>query len=181
MKILGISGSIRVGSYNISMLETAKGLLSGDHTMTIYKLDRLPLYNDELAAAKPPQTVIDFRKHIENADGLLIASPEYNYSITGVLKNALDWAATDTLGNLLKNKTIAILGASRTIFGTVRAQLHLRQILLAASANVIQKPEVYIRRVQDLQIENGVVQDERTRTKISALLSALLMEIGENK
>jgi len=139
----------------------------------------LPLYDDDLAAAGPPLPVLEFRKQIEKSDGLLIASPEYNYSITGVLKNALDWAATNTLSNLLTNKVIAIMGASRTVFGTVRAQLHLRQILLAASAIVIQKPEVYIRRVQDLSFENGILKDERTLKKIQALLDAFLLRIDE--
>jgi len=179
MIILGVSGSIRENSYNSAILRTAKNLLPEEYAMTIYKLDELPLYNDDLAASGPPLPVIEFRKHIANSDGLLIASPEYNYSITGVLKNALDWAATNTLSNLLTNKVIAIMGASRTVFGTVRAQLHLRQILLAASAIVIQKPEVYIRRVQDLSFENGILKDERTLKIIQAVLDAFLLRIDE--
>ena len=98
-----------------------------------------------------------------------------------MLKNALDWAATNTIGNLLTNKVIAIIGASRTVFGTVRAQLHLRQVLLAASAIVIQKPEVYIRRVQDLSLENGILKDERTLKKIQALMDTFLSRIGEKQ
>lgn len=178
MQILGISGSIRSGSYNRALLSAAAGLMPDGHHLVIDRLHQIPLYDDDLAKEGPPQAVIAFREHIAQSDGLLIASPEYNYSISGVLKNALDWAGTHTLGNLLADKTIAIMGASRTIFGTVRAQLHLRQVLQATSAIVVRKPEVYIPKVQDLVTEDGTIHDERTLEKIRALLEALIAELS---
>jgi chromate reductase len=178
MQILGISGSIRSGSYNRALLVAAAGLMpDGDH-LVIEGLQKIPLYDDELAKEGPPGAVIAFREHIAQSDGLLIASPEYNYSISGVLKNALDWAGTDTLGNLLAEKITAIMGASRSIFGTVRAQLHLRQVLQAANANVIRKPEVYIPKAQDVITGDGTIHDERTLEKIRTLLEALIAELS---
>ena len=176
MKILGIPGSIRKRSYNRALLEAAITLLPPNVTMEIHDLSLLPLYNDDLAAQKPPNSVLSFRDHIKTSNSLWIASPEYNYSITGVLKNALDWAATNTISNLLVNKTVAIMGASRSNFGTVRSQLHLRQILFAAGAHVIQKPEVHIRRAQDLVSAHGAFKDERTLIKIRALLDAIILD-----
>lgn len=181
MKILGISGSLRKGSYNTSLLHAAKDLLPDDVIMVIHDLSHLPLYNDDVAAQDPPASVKTFRQAITDADGLLIACPEYNYSLTGVLKNALDWAGTFTLSNLLEQKTTAIMGASRTVFGTARAQLHLRQVLHASNANLIPKPEVYIRRAQDLLSDDGIVEDQRTLDKIGWLLNALIMEISTKK
>ncbi len=181
MKILGLSGSIRSGSYNTAILLAAKDLLPDDVEMDIHDLKHLPLYDDDLAEEEPPAPVKAFRHAIAAADALLIACPEYNYSFTGVLKNALDWAATFTLSNLLEQKTTAIMGASRTVFGTARAQLHLRQVLHASNANIIPKPEVYIRRAQDLISEDGIVEDQRTLEKIEWLLNALIMEMSANQ
>jgi len=177
MKILGISGSIRDGSYNTAALMAAKSLLPEHIHMDIHSLRELPLYDDVLAAEDPPHPVNNFRNAIAAADALLIASPEYNYSMTGVLKNALDWAATFTISNVLDQKTIAILGASRTVFGTARAQLHLRQVLHAANARVIRKPEVYIRRAQDAIGDDGILHDQRTLEKIQSLLKALITDM----
>lgn len=177
MKILGISGSLRAGSYNKAILLKASELLPGNVEMYVHDLHQLPLYDDVLAAENPPASVLAFREAIARSDGLLIASPEYNYTITGVLKNALDWAATNTISNLLSNKPIAIIGASRTIFGTVRAQIHLRQVLHAVNANVIRKPEVFISRAQDLITNDGVINDEKTISRIKELVHVLIREI----
>ncbi|MCD6476396.1 MAG: NAD(P)H-dependent oxidoreductase, partial [Anaerolineaceae bacterium] len=104
-QILGISGSLRKASYNTSLLRTASVLTPDSVSIQIYDLSPLPLYNDDLARDNPPQAVNDFRSSIKKSSGLLIASPEYNYSFTSVLKNAIDWASTDTLGNHLAGKT----------------------------------------------------------------------------
>jgi len=178
MKILGISGSLRTGSYNKAIILKAREFLPQNVEIAIHELNQLPLYDDILATESPPESVLIFREAIAQSDGLLIASPEYNYSVTGVLKNALDWAATNTISNLLSDKTVAIMGASRSVFGTARAQLHLRQILHAANANVIRKPEVFIRRAQDLITDNGAITDEKTISKIKELLDALISELS---
>ena len=176
-QILGISGSLRKASYNTSLLRTASGLAPDGISIQIFDLSPLPLYNDDLAKENLPSAVDDFRSSIKQSDGILIASPEYNYSFTGVLKNALDWASTEPLGNLLAGKPIAIMGASRGVFGTTRGQLHLRQVLIASNANVIQRPEIYIRRAQTVINEQGNLSDDYARKKIQSLLAALVEKI----
>ena len=173
-QILGISGSLRKASYNTLLLRTASDLAPDGISIHIFNLISLPLYNDDLAKDNLPSAVNDFRKSIKRSGGILIASPEYNYSFTGALKNALDWASTDTLGNLLTGKPIAIMGASRSVFGTVRGQLHLRQVLIAADANVVQRPEIYIRRAQTVIDEHGNLSDDYAREKIQSLLATLI-------
>ncbi len=175
--ILGISGSLRRASYNTALLRHAEKMLPQGTSFDLADLSTVPLYNEDIIPENLPPGIISFRTSLENADAVLIACPEYNYGITGVLKNALDWAATDTLGNLLPDKPVAIMGASRSIFGTARSQLQLRQVLHATNANVIRKPEVYIRRMQDIISENGVISDERTLKKIQALVEALMAAI----
>ena len=176
-QILGISGSLRKGSYNTSLLHAATELVPDGISIQIFDLSPLPLYNDDLAKDNLPSTVIDFRNSIKRSGGVLIASPEYNYSFTGVLKNALDWASTDTLGNLLTGKPIAIMGASRSVFGTTRGQLHLRQVLIAVDANVVQRPEIFVRRAQTMIDERGNLINDHTREKIQLLLAALINRI----
>lgn len=176
-QILGISGSLRKASYNTSLLRAASNLVPDGISIEIFDLSPLPLYNDDLAKDNLPSAVNDFRNSIKRSDGILIASPEYNYSFTGVLKNALDWVSTDTLGNLLTGKPIAIMGASRSVFGTARGQLHLRQVLIAADANVVQRPEIYIRRAQTMIDERGNLINNHTLEKIQLLLAALINRI----
>jgi len=181
INIFGISGSSRIASFNTALLHTADEMLPKDFTLEIYIPASLPLYNDDFARSNASDEVENFRQKILTADGLLIASPEYNYSITGVLKNALDWAGTDTLGNLLSEKPVAIMGASKTIFGTARGQMHLRQVLSAANADVILKPEVYVPRAQTLQDDTGRYSDPKTQERVHKLVRALITKIEKNK
>lgn len=176
-QILGISGSLRKASYNTLLLRTANDLVPDGVSIQIFNLNQLPLYNDDLAKDDPPSAVNDFRNSIKRSDGILIASPEYNYSFTGVLKNAIDWASTDTLGNILAGKPTAIMGASRSVFGTTRGQLHLRQVLHSANANVVQRPEIYVRRAQTMFDEHGNLNNDFMREIIQSLLAALIDRI----
>ncbi len=176
-QILGISGSLRKASYNTALLRAAYNLVPDCVSMQIFDLSPLPLYNDDLAQDGIPAPVNEFRNSIKQSDGLLIASPEYNYSLTSVLKNAIDWASTDTLGNLLAGKPTAIMGASPSVFGTTRGQMHLRQILHAANANVLRRPEITIRHAQTVIDEHGNLNDSYTSNKIRSLLGALTDEI----
>lgn len=177
VKIVGISGSLRKASYNTALLRTALGMAPEGSSIEIFDLSPLPLYNDDLAQDNTPLSVIDFRNSITQSDGLLIASPEYNYSFTGVLKNALDWASTDTLGNVMVGKATAVMGASRTIFGTARSQLHLRQALLGMASKVVHRPEIYIRRAQNIFDVDGNLNDDYTLKKIRKLLAVLIKMI----
>ncbi len=176
-QILGFAGSLRKNSFNKTLLETAMSYIPDGYSFEIADLGIIPLYNDDLAMANPPSAVIDFRNTLQESDGILIASPEYNYSFSGVLKNALDWAATNTIGNVINGKSIAIMGASKGIFGTVRSQLNLRQVLLAAKAVVVQRPEVFIRSAQSLIDEKGNLVDKYTHEKIQQLVTALIDKI----
>ena len=117
---------------------------------------------------------MDLRSRVQVSDGLLIASPEYNYSFTGVLKNALDWASTDTLGNVMAGKAAAIIGASRTRFGTIRSQLHLRQALLGMGSIVIHRPELFISHTQEIIDADGKMKKEYVLKKIQGILAALI-------
>ena len=172
--ILGISGSLRKASYNTALLRTAQELALSGSSIEIFDLSPLPLYNEDLAEDGSIPAVLDFRSHIQACDGLLIASPEYNYSFTGVLKNALDWASTDTLGNVMDGKPAAIMGASRTRFGTIRSQLHLRQALLGMGSIVVHRPELFVPRAQDAIDANGKLKDTYPLKKIQGIITALI-------
>jgi len=174
INILGISGSSRIASFNTALLQTAGELLIKDFKLEIFIPGNLPLYNDDLAQGNTPDNVERFRQKILSADGLLIASPEYNYSFSGLLKNAMDWAGTDTLRNLLSEKPVAIMGASKSIFGTARGQMHLRQVLAAANADVILKPEVYVPQAQLLIDDTGRYSDQKTQERVHKLVRALI-------
>ncbi|MDO9545818.1 MAG: NAD(P)H-dependent oxidoreductase [Pelolinea sp.] len=176
-QILGIPGSLRKNSFNKTLLQSASTFILEGYSFQMVDLGTIPLYNDDLALENPPSAVVDFRNNIQQADGILIASAEYNYSFSGVLKNALDWAATNTIGNVLNEKPTAIMGASKGVFGTARSQLVLRQVLLAANANVVQRPEVYVRSAGSKIDKNGIMIDEYTQEKIKQLLTALMEKI----
>jgi len=181
INIIGISGSLRKESYNKALLEASKNLFPEEISMEITDIGSLPLYNDDLIPDHVPPYVHEFRTQISTSDGILIACPEYNYSMTGVLKNALDWAATNSLGNVLDGKPTAIMGASKNVFGTVRAQLHLRQVLAAVNAKLLQRPEVFIRQAQKVISDNGQIEDERTIKKLETLNSALIELIHSDR
>jgi chromate reductase len=146
LNILGISGSLRKRSYNTALLREAAALMSPGMKLEIYNLSPLPMFNPD--EEHPfPASVADFRDRLREADGLLIASPEYNSSLSGMLKNALDWASRPPQ-NPLFGKPVAIMGASTGNFGTVRAQLHLRQVLTHIGALSLSKPEVLVARAE---------------------------------
>jgi len=172
IKIVGIAGSLREGSFNRALLQTARTMLPAGMQLKIYDLNTLPLYNDDIISAGSPPSVAGFRDVIGGADGLLIAATEYNYSISGVLKNALDWASTNGLGNILQDKPIAIMGASTMMFGTTHSQRHLRQVLHAVNARVLGRPEVFLPKAREAFSQAGELQDERFLKRINDLLLA---------
>lgn len=170
--VLGISGSLRQHSYNTAALRAAGEVLPEGMTLELFDLGSIPLYNGDLEAEKTPESVLQFRSRIAGADALLIATPEYNYSIPGVLKNALDWASRPARASALNGKPLALLGAGGK-FGTVRAQMHLRDIALHNNMHALNKPEVYISRAWEKFDLEGRLVDEPTRREIQALLQAL--------
>jgi chromate reductase len=167
--LLGISGSLRKNSYNTRLLNVAEGLLPEGMSLDIFDLSLIPFFNQDLEA-NPPEIVADFKTCIAAADGLLIATPEYNYSIPGVLKNALDWASRPPRNGPLNDKPLAIIGAGGR-FGTTLAQQHLRQIVSHLNMHTLNSPEVLVQRPWE-KFEGDSLTDERTRTQLSRMLDA---------
>ena len=172
MTILGISGSLRKGSFNTAALRAARELAPEGVAIEIADISQIPLYNDDVRAQGFPPAVERFREQIRAADALLFASPEYNYSISGVLKNAIDWASRPP-HQPLAGKPAAILGASGGPAGTARSQYHLRQVGVFVDLKFVNKPEVMIAGAQDRFDAEGKLIHEHTREIIGKLLVSL--------
>ncbi|MBE2270271.1 MAG: NAD(P)H-dependent oxidoreductase [Anaerolinea sp.] len=173
--VLGFAGSLRRGSYNRALLQAADALLPDGMTLETFDLSPIPLYNDDVRASGFPTAVQEFRERIKAADALLIATPEYNYSVSGVLKNALDWASRPDANKHvpLKNKPTAIMGASSGMFGTVRAQMHLRQIFVYTDTPLVSQPQVLLANAKDKFDANLHLIDEDSRGFLRGLLERL--------
>jgi chromate reductase len=171
LHVLGISGSLRKNSYNTALLTTAMDLMPPGMQLEIFDLSPLPMFNQD-EEVPFPLVVADFRLRLAQADALLIATPEYNASITGALKNALDWASRPPK-QPLNGKPVAMMGASTGNFGTLRAQLHLRQILTHVGALTLAKPEVLVARAGQAFAPDGELVDEAARAFLQDLLAAL--------
>ncbi len=170
LRVVGISGSLRQGSYNTALLRAAAELMPPEMTLEIVNLAPLPMFNQDLE--KPlPEAVVEFRSYLAQADGILIATPEYNSSVSGALKNAIDWASRQPKPPL-SGKPVAIMGASTGNFGTVRAQVHLRQILTHVGALPLGKPEVLVARADQAFDAEGNLLDEAARGFLRDLLVA---------
>jgi chromate reductase len=163
LKVLGISGSLRKGSFNTALLRAAQELAPNGMEITIFDLADIPLYNGDVEAAGDPEPVAALKFAIRNADGVLFATPEYNYSISGVLKNSIDWASRDRSAGSLQSKPVAMMGAGG-MAGTARAQLHLQNVLSEAGALVMVKPGVLVTFPWQKFDEAGRLIDEDTRT-----------------
>ncbi|MFC9393030.1 NADPH-dependent FMN reductase [Streptomyces sp. NPDC057027] len=180
--ILAISGSLRASSHNTQLLRAAQKFNPGGQEIEIYEdLREIPPYDLDLDTPElRPAVVRELRRRVAEADGLLIATPEFNYSVPGVLKNALDWLSTDwtkTEGLPLHRKPVAILGAAPTDFGTVRAQLALRQVFVWTDSDVVVKPEVHVFRSHERFDADGNLTDETTIGLLQGLLTSLQAKI----
>lgn len=173
IKLLGFAGSLRHGSYNKALLRAAAELLPDSVELETFDLEGLPPYNMDLEKSFPAR-VVEFKAKIRAADALLIATPEHNYSLPGVLKNAIDWGSRPFDDNVFENKPLAIMGASVSSFGTVRAQHHLRQICVGLTMHPLNSPEVMVSLAQNKIDQSGNVTDEKTRAKIKLLLVSLV-------
>ena len=172
-RVLGFAGSLREKSYNRAALRAAVELAPPDMEVEIYDIAPIPLYNDDLREHGYPPPVAEFRERIAQADALLIVTPEYNYSIPGVLKNAIDWASRPPEPPL-NDKPLAIMGASPGLLGTSRAQYHLRQVCVYTNMHPLNKPEVMIMGAADKFDAQGGLTDDATRRRIHELLVALM-------
>ena len=173
VKLLGFAGSLRKGSYNRALLHAAIEAAPPEVSVMTTEIGDIPLYNTDLDTDSPPNPVRRFKEQIASADGLLIATPEYNYSIPGGLKNALDWASRPAASSVLKGKPIGIMGASGGRFGTVRAQLALRQVFLFTESHVMLKPEMLLPNATQYFDDDGTLDDDDTRERLVRYMSAL--------
>jgi chromate reductase len=174
ISILGFSGSLRKGSYNKSLLRAALEMVPAEAELEIFDLEGIPPFNQDLEN-QPPEKVKEFKAKIRAADAILIATPEYNYSIPGLLKNAIDNASRPYGDNAFDGKPVAIMGASIGMLGTARAQYHLRQSLVFLNMYPLNQPEVMVPFPQEKIDQNGQVTDQKTREKIKELHEALVI------
>ena len=172
-KILTFAGSLRKGSYNKALVRAAVEVAPENVSMEVFDLEGIPPFNQDLENT-PPQRVKEFKEKIRTSDALLIATPEYNYSIPGVLKNALDWASRPYQQNVLAGKPVAIMSASTGKFGGVRAQYHLRQSFVRVDMYTFNQPEVMLSSAAENVDANGRLTNEETRTLIKQLIEALI-------
>jgi chromate reductase len=173
IKILAFAGSLRKGSYNKALVRAAVELAPENVAMEVFDLEGIPPFNQDLENQQP-QRVIEFKTKIRAADALLIATPEYNYSISGVLKNAIDWASRPRADTPLEGKPVAIMSASIGRLGGARAQYHLRQTFVFLNMHPVNRPEVMLPSAQDNIDANGRLTNEQTRQLIRQLIEALI-------
>jgi chromate reductase len=172
IKVLGISGSLRRGSFNTAALHEATRLAPAGMVIELADISEIPLYNEDVYAHGFPPAVERLREQIRAADALLIATPEYNYSVPGVLKNVIDWVSRPP-EQPFAGKPVALMGASAGRFGTARAQYHLRQSMVFLDMRPLNRPELMIATAQKLFDEQGNLTDEATREYLRGLLVAL--------
>jgi chromate reductase, NAD(P)H dehydrogenase (quinone) len=174
MKILAIPGSLRDGSYNRLLIHAAEELAPAGVEIETFDIDDIPLYNQDEDSPSEPEPVARFRAAIRDADALLLSTPEYNYSVPGVLKNAIDWASRPYGNAPLTGKPVAIMGASTGMSGTMRAQLAWRPVFLFTDSPMVGKPEVYVAQAGQKFDREGRLVDETARTLIRQLLENLV-------
>lgn len=173
MRILGFAGSLRRGSYNRALLRATKELAPEGVEIAIADLDGIPFFNADLEATAFPESVTAFKAQIAASNAVLIVTPEYMYSVSGVLKNTLDWLARPPEPRVLFDKPVAITGTSPGLIGTARAQLHLRQVLVHERAAVMAHPQLLVAEARKKFDANGVLTDNDTREQIKVFLDAL--------
>lgn len=172
LRILGIAGSLRRESYNRALLRAAQRLAPEGTALDSFDLEGIPLFNQDHEHALP-ERVAAFKADIRAADAILFVTPEYNYSLPGVLKNAIDWASRPSGDSAWRGKPAAILGASPGTLGTARAQYHLRQILVTLNMPTLNQPEVMVGSAADKFDAQGGLTDADTRERVGQLLRAL--------
>ena len=174
LRVLGIAGSLRRGSYNRALLRAAVDLAPDGMRIEVWdRLREIPPFNADVEAEGDPEPVADLKRAITAAHALLIVTPEYNYGVPGVLKNAIDWASRPPGESPLGGKPAGILGATPGQTGTARAQLALRQSFVFTNTPVLLRPEVLVNKAGEKFDEEGRLTDEKTREYVRKLLEAL--------
>ena len=172
LRILGIAGSLRAGSFNRSLLRAAVELAPDDMTIEIFDLAVVPLYNGDVEAAGDPPGVAAFKQAIAAADGVLMATPEYNHGVPGVMKNAVDWASRPPRGAPLGGKPVGLIGASPGITGTARGQSQLRQAFEFTNSYCMPQPELLVFKAHEKFDAEGRLTDSATGDYLARYLAA---------
>ena len=181
LQVVGISGSLRQDSYNRKVLQIAK-MIAAKLDTEVKEVDlkqlELPVYDSDIESQGFPAAVQRLRNVVEHANVLLIASPEYNHSISGALKNAIDWLSITK--NILSGKTVAMFGASTGLYGTLRAQIHLRQILTALNVTMLPQPQIFIRSANEAFNEDGSLKDIKLYNQLKELVEKTISLVRGN-
>jgi len=173
IRILGFAGSLRKASYNKALLRAATEMVPEGADLEVFDLEGIPPFSEDVEQ-QPPKKVKDFKAKIRAADAILIATPEYNYSMPGVLKNAIDWASRPYGDNAFAGKPVGIMGASIGMLGTGRAQYHLRQSCVFLDMYPLNQPEVMVAFAHEKVDDSGKVTDQKTRDKVRELVESLI-------
>lgn len=172
--VLGIAGSLRAASYNLGLLRAATELLPAGTSLEIVTLQDIPPYSADVQNQGDPGPVEELKRRIADADVVLVATPEYNYSIPGVLKNTIDWVSRPPKTSPLRKKPVGIMGASGGESGTIRAQLALRQVFLYLDGYVMVQPELRVTNSASRFDAKGELIDEELRERLRIYLAALI-------
>jgi chromate reductase len=172
VKVLGFAGSLRKGSFNKMLLRSAVKVAPADVELEIFDIEGIPPFNQDLEN-EPHEKVKELKEKVKAADAVLIVTPEYNYSVPGVLKNALDAASRPYGTNPFEGKPVAIMGASIGMLGTARAQYHLRQTLVFFNCFVLNRPEIMVPFAEQKFDASGDLMDDRTKQLVKELLTEL--------
>jgi chromate reductase len=173
VRIVGIAGSLRRDSYNRATLRAATELVPEGATIETFELDDIPGFNQD-DEQNPPAKVVELKRRVREADAILFVTPEYNYSVPGVLKNAIDWASRPYGDSAWNGKPAAIMGASVGAIGTARAQYHLRQMMVFLNMFPVNQPEVMIANASDRFDADGNLTHDATKQFIRQLLQSLV-------
>ena len=170
--VLGFAGSLRRGSYNLALLRAAAELAPPEVQIETFDLEGIPVFSQDLEPDMPAR-VKEFKAQIKSADAILIVTPEHNYSVPGVLKNAIDWASRPPGDNSFYNKPVAMMSASTGILGGARAQYHLRQCFVFLDMHAVNRPEIFVGKAADKFDAAGKLNDPKARELIVTLLQTL--------
>jgi len=180
IKVVGFGGSLRRRSYNRALLEECVNLMPENSELNIFDILQIPIFNQD-DEETPPEIVKEFKDAIRRSDAVLVVTPEYNYSIPGFLKNAIDYASRPATDNVFKHKPVALMSASVSILGGSRAQYHLRQVFVFLDSFVINKPEVFVTVAHTKFDQDLKLMDNNSKDIMKQLLQNLVSSVRDQK
>ena len=178
IRVAGFAGSLRTGSFNRALLGAAVELAPAGMTIEVLEIGGIPLFDADVEAEGDPEPVAAFKRGVGSADGLLIATPEYNHGVPGVTKNVIDWASRPPRKSVLDGKPVALMGATPGMGGTARGQAQLRQAFTFTNSYAMPQPEILVARASERFDAEGRLVDETTREYLGKFLAAFAAWIG---